>query len=154
MRCNLRYSYKHYPSDTLQNVITELSDGICRINKADSIGDIRISFVHSAMQRYENLNLDIADIFKPIIIDRVICTLLNKRMIAKNKHFQREELGATFLNNDGKQIMIQELERKMNQVITVASIKYTYERLIYQEIKNLENSFLKGQKYKPFKYQV
>ena len=106
------------------------------------------------MQRYENLNLDIADIFKPIIIDRVICTLLNKRMIAKNKHFQREELGATFLNNDGKQIMIQELERKMNQVITVASIKYTYERLIYQEIKNLENSFLKGQKYKPFKYQV
>lgn len=28
--------------------------------------DIRISFVHSAMQRYENLNLDIADIFKPI----------------------------------------------------------------------------------------
>lgn len=60
--------------------------------------DIRISFVHSAMKRYENLNLDLADIFKPIIVDRVIYTLINKKMIVKDKHFQKEAQGATFLN--------------------------------------------------------
>lgn len=50
--------------------------------------------------------------------------------------------------------MIQELERKMRQVITVDDMRYTYERLIFQEIKNLESSFLNGNIYKPFKYQM
>lgn len=53
--------------------------------------DIRISFVHAAIKRYQNLNLDIADIFNSIIVDHVICTLINKKMILKNKYFQREE---------------------------------------------------------------
>lgn len=145
------------PKDEINAMISfgnvYLYQKVAQIIRRTSV-DIRISFVHSAMQRYENLNLDIADIFKPIIVDRVICTLINKRMIIKDKHFQKEEQGATFLNNEGKQIMLQELEHKMKQVVTVNVIKYTYERLIYQEIKNLENSFLKGQRYKPFKYQL
>lgn len=218
LRCNLRYHMKHNPSDALQDAITELSNGICKINRADCIEDIlmaearcrqkyyscfnkmitndafcftvrsrrppkdeinamisfgnvylyqkiaqiirrtsldiRVSFVHSAMQRYENLNLDIADIFKPIIVDRVICMLINKRMVTKEKHFQKEVQGAIFLNREGKEILLQELEHKMNQVMTVNGVRYTYERLIYQEIKNLESSILKKQKYKPFKYRM
>ncbi|MCL2320810.1 MAG: CRISPR-associated endonuclease Cas1, partial [Oscillospiraceae bacterium] len=43
--------------------------------------DIRISFMHSPNKRNESLNLDIADIFKPIIIDRVIFTMINKKII-------------------------------------------------------------------------
>lgn len=116
--------------------------------------DIRISFVHSAMKRYENLNLDIADIFKPLIVDRVICTLINKKMIVKNKHFQREEQGGVFLNQIGKQIMLQELECKLKKIITIKDISYTYERLIYREIKKIENSLLTGDTYKAFKHQI
>ncbi len=48
--------------------------------------DIRISFLHSSLWRNENLNLDLAEIFKPIIIDRLIFTLINKRMIDATMH--------------------------------------------------------------------
>lgn len=117
--------------------------------------DIRISFVHSAMKRYENLNLDLADIFKPIIVDKVICTLINKKMISAKKHFQnQEDPEGVYLNKEGKEILIQELEWKLKQIITVNRKQYTYERLMYREIRNLEKSFLEETKYIPFKYQM
>ena len=34
--------------------------------------DIRIAFLHASNNRYESLNLDISEVFKPIIVDRVI----------------------------------------------------------------------------------
>jgi group II intron reverse transcriptase/maturase len=116
--------------------------------------DIRISFVHSAMRRNENLNLDLADIFKPIIVDRVICTLINKKMISKEKHFEKAENNGIYMNKEGKIILLQELDRKLRQIITVGKIEYTYERLMYQEVRKLESCLLNGMQYKPFKYQL
>lgn len=115
--------------------------------------DIRISFVHSAMKRNENLNLDVADIFKPIIVDRVIYTLINKRMISAEKHFEKVGKGV-FLNKEGKKIFLQELEYKMKQSIKVGEQKYTYEQIVFQEIRKLEKSLVYDFKYKPFKYQL
>jgi len=116
--------------------------------------DIRISFVHSAYKRYENLNLDLADVFKPIIVDRVICTLINKKMISAGQHFEKQEKDGIYLTKEGKRIFLQELNRKMQQIITVDHQQYTYERLLYQEVRNLERSLLENEKYKPFKYQM
>ena len=116
--------------------------------------DIKISFVHSAMKRYENLNLDLADIFKPIIVDRVIFRLIHKRMIDVEEHFCKDENGAVFLNEVGKRIVIETLEWKMQQVVTVDNRMFTYERLLIKEVQKLEKAILEGQKYKPFKYQL
>lgn len=115
--------------------------------------DIRISFVHSALKRYENLNLDIADIFKPIIVDRVIFRMINKKMISADEHFIKEK-DAVLLNAEGKRIFIKELEWKMKQAVTVDGEQYTYERLLHREVHNLEQGILGNQKYKPFKYQM
>src|SRR5699024_6672299 len=43
--------------------------------------DPRIGYLHSTNFRRFTLNLDIAEIFKPIIIDRIIFTLLGRKMI-------------------------------------------------------------------------
>lgn len=115
--------------------------------------DIRISFVHSALKRYENLNLDIADIFKPVIVDRVIFRVINKKMITSDEHFTKEN-DVVFLNTEGKRIFIKELEWKMKQAVTVEGEQYTYERLLHREIHNLEQGILDNIKYKPFKYQM
>lgn len=116
--------------------------------------DIRISFVHSAMKRYENLNLDIADIFKPILVDRTIFTLINKHMLSTEKHFHFQEDGSVLLNTDGKKIFLYEFEKKVNQKITLENKAYTYEELIYRDIKKLEQSLLTDSSYKPFKYKM
>ena len=114
--------------------------------------DIRISFIHSAMKRYENLNLDLADIFKPIIIDRIIFSLINKKQISVEKHFMNNN-GGIFLNTEGKKLFLNEFENKMNQIITLHEQPFTYERLIMNEIKKLEDSFLRETPYKAYKHQ-
>ncbi|OLZ11062.1 CRISPR-associated endonuclease Cas1 [Sulfobacillus thermosulfidooxidans] len=44
-------------------------------------GDPRISYLHTTNDRRFSLHLDIAEIFKPIIVNRLIFTLIAKRMI-------------------------------------------------------------------------
>src|SRR3989339_1697406 len=61
--------------------------------------DPRISFVHEPFERRYSLNLDIADIFKPIISDRVIFAMLNKCMLTPDDF--RKETGYCFLNETG-----------------------------------------------------
>ncbi|HHX24739.1 MAG TPA: type I-B CRISPR-associated endonuclease Cas1, partial [Thermoanaerobacterales bacterium] len=46
--------------------------------------DPRIGFLHATNFRRFTLNLDVAEIFKPIIVDRVIFTLIGRNMISKD----------------------------------------------------------------------
>ena len=55
--------------------------------------DIRIGFVHAAGFRPESLNLDIADLFKPILVDRTIFTLVNRKMIHAVDFIEVEQEG-------------------------------------------------------------
>lgn len=43
--------------------------------------DPTIAYLHTTNNRRFTLNLDIAEIFKPIIVDRLIFTLINRRKI-------------------------------------------------------------------------
>lgn len=43
-----------------------------------------ISYLHSASDRRFSLSLDIAEIFKPILVDRLIFSLLNKKVISES----------------------------------------------------------------------
>lgn len=146
---------KRPPKDAINSLIsfgnTCLYQRISQLIHRTSV-DVRISFVHSAMKRYENLNLDLADIFKPILIDRIIFSLINKKRITTDKHFV-EDNGGVFLNTEGKKLFLNEFENKMNQIITIHEQPFTYDRLIMNEIKKLENSFLQQTTYKPYKHQ-
>ncbi len=86
--------------------------------------DIRIGLVHSANSRSESLNLDIAEIFKPIIVDRAIFTVIHNSQINKKLHFEVEDNGGVYLNNNGKRIFIKELEKKLGSKISIDGQKY------------------------------
>ena len=47
------------------------------------------------------LNLDIAELFKPVIVDRAIFTLVNKRLISATEHNEVEKI--LKLVNHGKE---------------------------------------------------
>lgn len=114
--------------------------------------DIRISYIHTPMNRNENLNLDLAELFKPIIVDRVIFTLINKHMINETIHFEVVKESGTFLNKQGKRIFIDRIENKLAQSIKVDNRVITYRMLIRNEVKKLQNPIIKNEKYKPYKY--
>ncbi len=112
--------------------------------------DPRIGYLHTTNFRRFTLNLDVAEIFKPIIIDRLIFSLLNKREIQK-KHFAKE-LGGIMLNESGRQIFVRKFEEKLRQTIKPPQQKKkaSYRRIIRQECYKLEKHFMGDKIYKPF----
>jgi len=64
--------------------------------------DPRIGYLHTTNFRRFTLNLDVAEIFKPILADRIIFYLLNKKMI-KPSHFIKV-LGGVSLNEKGRKV--------------------------------------------------
>lgn len=113
--------------------------------------DIRIGIVHAAGNRPESLNLDLADLFKPILVDRTIFTLVNRKMINVNDFVEVENNGI-YLNNREKKIFISEYENKLYQKVTFDGAERTYDYLIKNEIQKLKKYIENGEKYKPYKY--
>lgn len=113
--------------------------------------DIRIAFLHSANRRSQSLNLDIAELFKPIIIDRLIFSLINKHIIVANKHFTANDDGSVLLNREGKSVFLSAFKDKLSQKIDVKGEKLSYAQMISREVWNLRGYILQGDKYTPFK---
>ncbi len=114
--------------------------------------DIRIGFVHAINNRSQCLNLDIAEIFKPIIVDRAIFTVIHNMEINKNEHFEQMENGGIYLNTAGKRIFIRALEQKLYQKLSIKGIRKIYDTIIRDEIKKIIAYVKNNENYKPFKY--
>ncbi len=112
--------------------------------------DPRIGYLHTTNFRRFTLNLDVAEIFKPILADRIIFYLLNKKMI-KPSHFIKA-LGGVSLNEKGRKIFVEEMEKRLTTTISHRDIgrKVSYRRLIRLELYKLEKHLLGEKEYKPF----
>lgn len=110
-----------------------------------------ISYLHSPGERRYSLSLDISEIFKPIIVDRVIFKVLNKKMI-QPQHFDRK-LNSCLLNPSGKKIFVQAMEERYKETIKHKSLgrNVSYKHLIKLECYKLVKHLLGIEEYKPFK---
>lgn len=66
--------------------------------------DPRISFLHETNQRRNSLNLDVADVVKPFLVDRLILKLINKKMIHLSD-FKERNKGTFLTRNKAKQVL-------------------------------------------------
>ena len=114
--------------------------------------DIRIGFLHAATRRLESLNLDLAEIFKPLVVDRVIFRLINMRIL-KAEHFRHTDNGGVYLNAEGKRIFLRALYEKLETVVSVGAEKkrMSYNSIIAEEIRKLIRHFRQDEKYKGFR---
>lgn len=112
--------------------------------------DIRVGFLHATNRREESLNLDIAEIFRPLIVDRVVFSLINRREI-NLAHFDCVENGGIYLNEEGKRIFLREFYAKLNSTLMIDNNIFTYSMLIQKEIQKLVRRFRKGEKYNAYR---
>ncbi len=112
--------------------------------------DVRIGYLHATNNRKNSLNLDIAELFKPLIVDRTIFMLLNRNCI-KKEHFVKTESGAVFLSEEGKRIFLRALYEKLDTVITEKDLKLNYRRIIKAEINKLAVCIKENKRYISFK---
>ncbi len=112
--------------------------------------DPRIAFLHSTNFRRFSLNLDVAEIFKPVIGDRTIFSLLNKGVITE-KSFEKG-LNGIMLKTTAKQKFLRAFEERFKQTIKHSGLnrKVSYRRLIRMELYKLEKDLMSEQDYKPF----
>ncbi|MFW5851215.1 MAG: type I-B CRISPR-associated endonuclease Cas1b [Bacteroidota bacterium] len=110
-----------------------------------------ISYLHSPGERRFSLSLDISEIFKPILVDRVIFKILNKKEL-QSKHFDKK-IERCVLNESGKKIFIQSFEDRLQETIKHRNLNrhVSYKHLIKLECYKLIKHILAIEEYKPFK---
>ncbi|GAB6395148.1 MAG: CRISPR-associated endonuclease Cas1 [Bacteroidales bacterium] len=110
-----------------------------------------ISYLHTPGERRYSLALDLAEIFKPILVDRVVFKVLNKKEI-QEKHFDNK-LNKCVLNDSGKKIFVKAIEERLTETIQHRSLKrkVSYKHLIRLECYKLVKHLLNIEEYKPFK---
>jgi len=109
-----------------------------------------ISYLHEPFERRFSLALDIAEIFKPFIVDRLILYLVNKRII-KAEDFNKD-LDCVLLNKTGYRKFVKAYNEKLESTIKHKQLKrnVSYQRLIRLECYKLIKHLLGVEKYKPF----
>lgn len=110
-----------------------------------------VSYLHSPGDRRFSLALDIAEIFKPLIGDRMIFSLLNKKQITE-KHFI-EVLNYLQFTKQGSQIVLKEYEDRLNKTIKHKTLgkSVSYKYLIRLEAYKLVKHLMNEKEYESFK---
>lgn len=112
--------------------------------------DVRVGYLHATNTRYKSLNLDIAEIFRPLIVDRVVFTLINKTEISPS-HFVTEENGGVYLNEEGKRIFLAAFYTKLDTTLDLKGRSLSYADIIRREVSLLVCHFRDKEKYKAFR---
>lgn len=112
--------------------------------------DPRIGYLHATNFRRFSLNLDVAEIFKPIVVDRLIFTLINKKMLTK-KDFDKHTDGI-MLSEAGRRMFVSELDKRMRTTVNHRHLgkSVSYRRMIRLELYKIQKHILGEKEYEPY----
>lgn len=110
-----------------------------------------ISYLHEPSERRFSLALDVSEIFKPLIVDRTIFSLLNRSIISENDF----EMDSNYLRmkDEAKKKVLQELEECLSRTILHRQLKkkVSYEYLIKLELYKIVKDLIEDTPYNGFK---
>lgn len=146
---------KRPPSNEI-NALISFGNSLCYTQCLDQVYHTQlnptISYLHEPGYRRYSLCLDLAEIFKPILTDRTIFTVLNKKQI-KPDDFIIGSNGCV-LKETGRKTFISAFEERLKETIQHRTLKkqVSYKHLIRLECYKLSKYILGIEpEYKPFK---
>ncbi len=143
------------PPENEVNALISFGNMLCYTACLDQIYhtqlDPTISFLHEPGYRRFSLALDLAEVFKPILVDRLIFRLFNKHQI-KDDDFDWKVKGIV-LKPKGKKTFVKAWEERLAETIKHRTIgrKVSYKHLIRIECYKLTKHLLDIETYQPFK---
>ena len=110
--------------------------------------DPRIAFLHGMEEERFNLHLDLAEVFKPVLVGRTVFVLLKEDKKLTKADFHKTETGIT-LTERGKQTFIAQWEAQLAKTVRnkVAGREVTYRQLLEQEPAKLAQHLTGAQEY-------
>lgn len=111
-----------------------------------------ISYVHSIAKTTDSLQYDLADILKPVIVDRMVLRMIRKNQL-KNSYFNKTN-NSCYLSKEGVAFYLSEYENQLAHSIYIDNRYYSYKNIITKEVYNLYN-YITGKKkfYKPYRME-
>jgi CRISP-associated protein Cas1 len=110
-----------------------------------------IGFLHEPGFRRYSLALDLAEVFKPILVDRTIFSLLNKKQIQSSDF--RMDMNRCVLKDSARKIFAKAFDEKLKETFKHRSLgrSVSYKHLVKLECYKLSKHLLGMDEYKPFK---
>lgn len=106
-----------------------------------------ISYLHSAGERRFSLSLDIAEIFKPLLTDRIIFSLLNRKVITE-KDFSKDS-NYFYLKDKGKRKVLEMYNSMLDETVRHKDLKrnVSYRKMMRLECYKLIKHLLGEREY-------
>ncbi len=151
---NFEKRVKHPPD----NMINTLISFVNTLIYTKTLGEIyktqlnpTISYLHQPGVRRFSLCLDLSEIFKPLLADRLIFSLLNKNQITEDDF--TKELNFLHLKPKASQLITRQLDEKMKQTIHHKDLDkdVSYQYLIRLEAYKLIKHIIGEKEYNGFK---
>lgn len=110
-----------------------------------------VSYLHEPGVRRYSLCLDIAEVFKPLVGDRLIFSLLNRKQITEDSF--TKELNFLHLKKESSRLIAQELEERLKKTIMHKELErqVSYQYLIRLEVYKLIKHLIGEKEYEGFK---
>ncbi|QZA88396.1 type I-B CRISPR-associated endonuclease Cas1b [Salinarchaeum sp. IM2453] len=143
------------PPDNKVNSLISFGNSLVYANIVSAIRatalDPTISYLHEPGERRYSLALDLADLFKPLLTDRVIFRLVNRRQLSVDDF--ESELNSCLLTESGRKTFSKELEQTLEETVEHPELnkKVSYQYLLRVESYKLKKHLLTGEPYEAFK---
>ena len=110
-----------------------------------------MSYLHEPSERRFSLCLDVSEIFKPIIADRLIFSMLNRNQITE-RDFE-EGLNFLYIKENARKEITKEIDKKLQTTIQHKKLgrEVSYEYLIRLELYKLIKYLIEDTPYEGFK---
>ncbi len=142
---------KRPPADKINAMISYVNTRVYNVVLSEIYKtelDPRIGFLHEPNYRSLSLHLDIAEIFKPVIGDNLIFTLLNREQVTP-KSF-KTDAGRIRFTNEAIQTIELEMIKKLTNQIKIGTQYLTYRQVIRREVNRLKRCICEYDSYHPF----
>ncbi len=143
------------PPDNMINALISFGNSLLY---ATTLGEIyhtqlnpTVSFLHEPGNRRFSLSLDIAEVFKPVIVDHVIFKLINTKMLSENDF--EKDVNFCYLSENGRKIFLKEYDERLNTTIKHRALgrNVSYRHLIKLECYKIEKHVAGIEEYKGFR---
>ncbi len=112
--------------------------------------DPSISYLHEPLERRYSLALDLAEVFKPVLVDSVIFYVLNLKLITAEDFNQ--ELNSCLLADTGRRTFIRKFEDRLRETARHPRLKRKVSReyLLRLDAYKLLKHVCEGSEYSPY----
>lgn len=144
---------KRPPKDEINTLISFINM-ICYAHCMDTLRqtglETTVGYLHEPSERRHSLALDIAEVFKPVLVDRVIFSLTNKKIIQPKDFIVEPD--RVLITKEAKKKIVKAWDEKLNETLYVKPYNryMSYKSIVLRECHKLQNYIERQDAYQPF----